>query len=90
MKPDLAQFMPPFHADKYGCFIRDACGSMAADFHEEKPRARGWGRIGYLKNADARFEAWRAFFYEHAGDAADLSEAADRLNAALKAMEGEG
>ncbi len=78
-----AGFVAPFRYDGIS-YIWDANNEMAADDRPEGRkgwRARGWGRIGYLPDAEAVMDAWTVWVAEAVGtDDVDGYEAARRMN----------
>ncbi len=66
-------------------YVWDADNEMVASRVGIFPRiqARGWGRIKYMPDAQATWDAWDAEFERIAGGLEDGDEVARRLNAAL-------
>jgi hypothetical protein len=83
-----AGFLPPFRYDGIS-YVWDAANNMAADFKGDNGaiRARGWGRIQYLREprcgaaAEALMDKWEAWVAAVAGGVTDREEAVRRMNA---------
>jgi len=84
-----AEFKAPFTFDGIA-YIWDSQSNMAADMHHGTVRARGWGRIQYLREprggeeANALMDEWEAWVAEAAGECTDGDRAAELMNEKAK------